>query len=143
VSEAAKANALPNSPMTKEEAEAVYSTMYPATELRLGHRTIRRGLVELGLPAIMTRAKPPNFGGMTGRPMPPNEKTIRALAALMPWMFIVPALMTTPTTASTKGSLVRRLSCAAARNAPSVRILLELAHPPSTPDDRQSRDASA
>ncbi len=81
---------------------------------------------------------------MYGLPMPPHPKISPfCWAPTMPCRFIVPAWITTPTTASTSGNSYA-ISCAAARSAPSSANLLALAHPAiSTPITERLDTASA
>ncbi len=99
--------AVANSPMkNKQEPDAGVLGEVAGDELGLGDRHVERCVwVSSACTAIRKMTNPMNWVRMNGLPMPPQPKiSPSAWAMTMPCMFMVPAWMTTPTTARTSGS---------------------------------------
>ncbi len=95
-----------NSPMKNNRKRIPeYSVMYPEMSSDSAIGMSNGAWVSSACTAIMKMTKPMNWVRMNGLPMPPQPKiSPSAWAMTMPCMFMVPAWMTTPTTARISGS---------------------------------------
>ena len=104
---AANAPAVANSAMKKmQEAEAGVLGHVAGDELGLGDRHVERRLGELGLHGDHEDDEADELGEdvRVAEAVPAEDRAGRSGRATMPCRFIVPAWITTPTTASTIGS---------------------------------------